>query len=368
MSVPTSRPAGPSSSRASGTASSRPIAVRVTPSAPACSRLMSSRFADQPAEPVQRLVGGGQQLVPVLGVELDVGAAQAAHRRLRRRQRRTQVVADRGEQRGAHPVGLGERPGGGGLLGEPFLAQRDGGLGGERLDDAPVGGLQPPAAEHDGQPVVDRHRRLRASGLPPGPHRRWRPRRQAPSSRARSGRPRVRGELQDADRAQRRRSPAAGPAAPAVAVRRAARCRRRWPGSARRRRPGPPPGYAGPPRRPPRSPRPPPRRRRPARARLSASAMVSVRYGGVKNQLSSSDPPSAATSAGQSPPTSATPTTPARKSRMSLVSVRSRQRRQQQGQQRQAQHGQGEARAAAAAGTAPPARAAARRPRPACCG
>ena len=52
---------------------------------------------------------------------VDVRAAQAAHRGLRRRQRRTQVVADRGEQRGAHPVGLGERPGGGGLLGEAFL-------------------------------------------------------------------------------------------------------------------------------------------------------------------------------------------------------------------------------------------------------
>ena len=66
-------------------------------------------------------------------------------------------MADRGEQRGAHPVGLGERPGGGGLLGEALLAQRDRGLGGERLDDAPVGGGQRPAAQHQGELVVDRH-------------------------------------------------------------------------------------------------------------------------------------------------------------------------------------------------------------------
>ena len=122
------------------------------------------QVADQPGEPVQRLLGGLQQLLAVGLVELDVVAAQAGHRRLRRRQRRTQVVADRGEQRGAHPVRGGQRPGGGGLLGEPLLAQRDGGLGGERLDDAPVGGLQPSAAEHDGDPVVDRYRRLTAFG------------------------------------------------------------------------------------------------------------------------------------------------------------------------------------------------------------
>ena len=44
-----------------------------------------------------------------------------------------------------------------GLLGEALLAQRDGGLGGERLDDAPVGGGQRPAAQHQGEVVVDGH-------------------------------------------------------------------------------------------------------------------------------------------------------------------------------------------------------------------
>ena len=43
----------------------------------------------------------------------------------------------------------------GGLPREPFLAQRDGGLGGERLDDAPVGGRQGAAAQDEGERVVD---------------------------------------------------------------------------------------------------------------------------------------------------------------------------------------------------------------------
>lgn len=119
---------------------------------------------DQPGEAVQRLLGGLQQLLSVGLVELDVVAAQTGDGCLRRRQRRTQVVADRGEQRGAHAVCRGEGLGGGGFLGEPFLAQRDGGLGGERLDDPPVGGLQSAAAEHDGDPVVDGYRRLAAVG------------------------------------------------------------------------------------------------------------------------------------------------------------------------------------------------------------
>ena len=55
-------------------------------------------------------------------------------------------------------------------------------------------------------------------------------------------------------------------------------------------------------------------------SRLSVPAMVSRPYGGVKNQFRARNPETAASSAGQSPPISATPTTATRNSRMSAVS------------------------------------------------
>jgi hypothetical protein len=66
-------------------------------------------------------------------------------------------VADRREQGRPHPVGLGQRQRLGGLLGQPLLAQRDGGLRGERLDDPPVAGLQRAAPQHQREVVADRH-------------------------------------------------------------------------------------------------------------------------------------------------------------------------------------------------------------------
>ena len=56
----------------------------------------------------------------------------------------------------------------GGLLGEAFLAQRDGGLGGERLHDAAVGGGQRAAAQHQGEVVVDGHVDVALAGRPAG--------------------------------------------------------------------------------------------------------------------------------------------------------------------------------------------------------
>ncbi len=52
--------------------------------------------------------------------------------------------------------------------------------------------------------------------------------------------------------------------------------------------------------------------------RFSPSAMVKVWIGSVKNQLTDSDETTAATRAGQSPPTMATTTTSTRKSSMSV--------------------------------------------------
>ena len=77
--------------------------------------------------------------------------AQAGHRGLGGGERGAQVVADRGEQCGTHPVRFGERARCGSLLGEPLLPQCESGLGGERLDDAPVAGVEGVAAQHQGQ-------------------------------------------------------------------------------------------------------------------------------------------------------------------------------------------------------------------------
>ena len=60
-------------------------------------------------------------------------------------------MADRGEQRRTHPIRFGERARGGGLLGEPLLPQCESGLGSERLDDAPIAGVERVAAQHQGQ-------------------------------------------------------------------------------------------------------------------------------------------------------------------------------------------------------------------------
>jgi hypothetical protein len=63
------------------------------------------------AELAKRFVGGSQQFVVIFGCQLDIGGTKAAHRRFRRGQRCAQVVADGGEQRGPHPLGLRYGPG-----------------------------------------------------------------------------------------------------------------------------------------------------------------------------------------------------------------------------------------------------------------
>ena len=218
------------------------------PSTPACRRLMSSRFADQPGEPVQRLVGGGQQFVAVVARRSRprrcAGWSTAALAEASGVRRSWLTAASSAVRiRSASASGLAGR----GLLGQPLLAQRERGLGGERLDDPPVGRRR---AAGRAAPATGRRRRRTSTspsagvqarrladggGDPPGLR---------VALPVRAGR-RVRAAFQQGDRGRARRSPAAVPAARSAAARRAARCRRRWPGSARRRWPGPPPGYAG---------------------------------------------------------------------------------------------------------------------------
>ena len=87
-----------------------------------------------------------------------VAAAQASSTAaLADGERRAQVVADRGEQRGAHPVGLGDRPGGCGLGGQPLLLERGGRVGGEGAEHPAVGGAQRAAAQGHQQRGGDLH-------------------------------------------------------------------------------------------------------------------------------------------------------------------------------------------------------------------
>ena len=141
---------------ARGIASTTLISWACTPSAPACSRLMSSRFSTSRISLSSDSSAVASSSSRSASLNDDVGAAQAGHGGLGRRQRGAQVVADRGEQRAAQPVGLADLAGRRGLLGEPFLAQRDRGLGGERLDDPPVGGGEDPSTQDERELVVDR--------------------------------------------------------------------------------------------------------------------------------------------------------------------------------------------------------------------
>ena len=111
----------------------------------------------QVGEPVQRLVRRGQQLVVVLGRPVHVPGPQAGHRGLRGRQRRAQVVAHGGQQRGPHLVGGRDRLGRLGLRGQPLLVEGDRRVGRERAEHAAVRGGQRPALQRERQAVGDRH-------------------------------------------------------------------------------------------------------------------------------------------------------------------------------------------------------------------
>ena len=85
-------------------------------------------------EPVQGLLGGGQQVRAVVGGQPGVVGAQAADRRLGRGERRPQVMADRRKQRRPRPVGLGHL---GGLPGHAAQQDQPPRSGLSRHDPAP---------------------------------------------------------------------------------------------------------------------------------------------------------------------------------------------------------------------------------------
>ena len=181
---------------------------------------MSSRLSTSRSSRSSDSLGGGQQLGPVL---VGPGRRRRLRRlvdgRLGRGQRGAQVVADRGEQRGAHPVGLGQLAGLGGLLGQPLLAQRDRGLGGEGVQHAPVGGGEGTAAQDQREVVVDRHLGVAVVGARRrARRRRWRRPASVPGRAGGPGVVAASGRRSSRVTESARTSPAPGPAAPAAAV------------------------------------------------------------------------------------------------------------------------------------------------------
>ena len=107
------------------------------------------QVADQGVEPVGVLLDRREQVGLVGLGPLHVGLPQAADAGLDRRQRRAQVVADGREQRGPHPVALGERLGLGGLGAQPFPVQGGGRLGGVAGQQRRRGRVRLPGDQQD---------------------------------------------------------------------------------------------------------------------------------------------------------------------------------------------------------------------------
>jgi len=142
--------AGPRSSSDRETISSRSAGRGNTDSAPACSLLMSSRLSTRCASRSSDSSAVASNSSRSSSAHCTSLLAQAGHGGLGRGQGRAQVMADRGQQRGPHPVGFGDGPGGLGFRGEPLLFQRGGGVGGERAEHPAVaGGQGPPRAARD---------------------------------------------------------------------------------------------------------------------------------------------------------------------------------------------------------------------------
>ena len=93
------------------------------------------QVADQRVQPVGGLLDGGQQRgLDRAAVHCTSVCRSVLTLALIDGQRRAQVVADRGEQRGAHPVALGQGLGLRGLGAQPVPVQRGGGLRGEPVE------------------------------------------------------------------------------------------------------------------------------------------------------------------------------------------------------------------------------------------
>jgi len=113
------------------------------------------QIADEGVEAIDLLVDGHEQLMGIVLTEVDVGLEEAGGRRLNRRERSSEVMTDRSEQRGAQLVRLAQ---GGGMSGfglqAPF-AQRLCHPSGEGVEHAAVVPGQRASCERQGAPAVE---------------------------------------------------------------------------------------------------------------------------------------------------------------------------------------------------------------------
>ena len=167
----------PSSSTARGMTSATLVGWGCTPSAPACRRLMSSRFStsrvsrSKDSSAVARSSCRSLSSNITLGVRSPWTAAFAEASGARR----SWLTARSRAVRSLSASAIGPRRGG--LLGEALLSQGEGSLNGEGLDDALVGGVEGPALQHQRERVVDGHLDVALLGAPRRRERRRFPRR-----------------------------------------------------------------------------------------------------------------------------------------------------------------------------------------------
>ena len=136
---------------------------------------MSSRLSTRAASRSREVSAAWSSSRRSSAVEVEVEAEQGGDGRLGRGERGAEVVADGGQQRGADLVGLGERRGLGGGPAEPDVVEHDGGLGGERADQALVLGLEQAVRTGRGRAGRRRAPRCRRRRAGRRPDRRSRP-------------------------------------------------------------------------------------------------------------------------------------------------------------------------------------------------
>ena len=106
---------------------------------------------DEGGEGGEALVGGGEQLRPVVGRELDARGAESADRGDGGSERAAEVMAHGRQQRGAHLVGLGQHASLTRGLGELEVLERRAELGDDDVEESPLRGLQVTAVQLEGR-------------------------------------------------------------------------------------------------------------------------------------------------------------------------------------------------------------------------
>ena len=100
------------------------------------------QVADEAIEPLGLLLDVADQVQPRRGVQRVAVRRQAGGRAEDRRQRRAQIVRDRGQQRRAQPVGLGHQPRAIHVLDQVDPLDRQRRLVGQRIEQPPLIGRQ----------------------------------------------------------------------------------------------------------------------------------------------------------------------------------------------------------------------------------